>query len=34
MTGWFWETDAALRFTYFPPGVEDITGVPVEWRYD
>jgi hypothetical protein len=26
MTGWFWETDAALRFTYFPPGVEDING--------
>lgn len=33
MTGWFWETDAALRFTYFSPSVEDITGVPAEWHY-
>ncbi len=33
MTGWFWKTDAALRFTYFSPSVEDITGVPAEWRY-
>ena len=33
MTGWFWETDAALRFTYFSPSVEGITGVPAEWRY-
>ncbi len=33
MTGWFWETDAQLRFTYFSPSVEDITGVPAEWHY-
>ena len=33
LTGWFWETDAALRFTYFSPSVEDITGVPAEWHY-
>ncbi|MDP6690078.1 MAG: diguanylate cyclase [Alphaproteobacteria bacterium] len=33
MGGWFWETDAELRFTYFSPSVEDITGVPAEWHY-
>lgn len=33
MGGWFWETDAELRFTYFSPSVYDITGVPAEWHY-
>lgn len=27
---WFWETDAALRFTYFSNRFEDVTGVPPE----
>ncbi|MBL6954047.1 MAG: diguanylate cyclase [Alphaproteobacteria bacterium] len=33
MEGWFWETDAELRFTYFSPSVFDITGVRAEWHY-
>ena len=33
MGGWFWETDAELRFTYFSPSVQDISGVPPEWHY-
>ena len=33
MGGWFWETDAQNRFTYFSPSVFDITGVPPEWHY-
>jgi diguanylate cyclase (GGDEF)-like protein/PAS domain S-box-containing protein len=31
--GWFWEMDADLRFTYFSPSVEGITGVAPEWHY-
>lgn len=31
--GWFWETDAELRYTYFSPSVFDITGVTAEWHY-
>lgn len=31
--GWFWETDASCRFTYFSPSVEVMTGVPPEWHY-
>ncbi len=30
---WFWEMDEELRFTYFSPSVEEITGVPPEWHY-
>ena len=33
MGGWFWETDADHRFTYFSPSVYDITGVAAEWHY-
>lgn len=33
MGGWFWETDAAFRFTYMSPSVFDITGVPAQWHY-
>ncbi|MEK9672494.1 MAG: PAS domain-containing protein [Rhodospirillaceae bacterium] len=28
----FWEMDRDLKFTYFSPWVEEITGVPVEFR--
>ena len=31
--GWFWETDAELRFTYMSDSVFDITGVRPEWHY-
>ncbi len=31
--GWFWETDAALRFAYMTPSVERVTGVEPEWHY-
>jgi diguanylate cyclase (GGDEF)-like protein/PAS domain S-box-containing protein len=31
--GWFWETDAELRFTYMSPNVFDIVGVEPEWHY-
>ena len=31
--GWFWEMDAHLRFTYFSPSVEAVTGVAPEWHY-
>ncbi len=31
--GWFWETDADHRFTYFSSSVFDHTGVPPEWHY-
>ena len=31
--GWFWETDADHRFTYFSPSVRDHTGVSPEWHY-
>ncbi len=31
--GWFWETDAELRFTYFSPSVERVTGVAPQWHY-
>ena len=32
-TGWFWEMDADLRFTYFSPNVASITGVEAQWHY-
>lgn len=32
-SGWFWEMDANLRFVFFSPNVEDITGVAPEWHY-
>jgi diguanylate cyclase (GGDEF)-like protein/PAS domain S-box-containing protein len=32
-SGWFWEMDASLRFVYFSPNVEEITGVAPEWHY-
>jgi diguanylate cyclase (GGDEF)-like protein/PAS domain S-box-containing protein len=31
--GWFWETDAELRFSYLSLSVEPITGAPPEWHY-
>ena len=31
--GWFWETDAELRFIYMSDSVFDITGVRPEWHY-
>jgi PAS domain-containing protein len=30
---WFWEMDEKLRFTWFSPDVERVTGVPAEWHY-
>ncbi len=30
---WFWETDAADKFTYISPNVERILGVPARWYY-
>lgn len=30
---WFWEMDENLRYTWFSPNVEEITGVPPEWHY-
>jgi len=32
-SGWFWEMDAQLRFSYMSSVVEDITGVAPEWHY-
>ena len=32
-SGWFWEMDANLRFVYFSPNVEEITGVEPQWHY-
>ncbi len=31
--GWFWETDAELRFTYMSDSVLDVSGLPPEWHY-
>ena len=31
--GWFWETDADLRFSYMSASVKSITGVDPEWYY-
>ena len=32
-SGWFWEMDENLRFVYFSPNVEDVTGVAPQWHY-
>ena len=32
-SGWFWEMDENLRFVYFSPTFEDVTGVAPEWHY-
>ena len=31
--GWYWETDADLKFVWLSESVERITGVPAEWHY-
>ena len=30
---WFWEMDAALRFSYISQNIERVMGVPPEWHY-